>query len=104
MDAPNYTCNHSLVQNHIWLCGNIIVADELKSIVKETYIGHMDLYDAQKEMREHCISKYGTDFYEKSADAIMFIIENEYCNAEREKLPLFDRESYEYDMRTGRVY
>lgn len=104
MIEPNYVSNHSLMENKVQICGNIELEKTLKLIVKEKCINFVDLYEAQEIMRRYCVDNYGTDFYEKNAEAILFILENEYCNIERIKLPLFDMKRYLEDIQNGTIY
>ena len=39
------------------------------------------------------------EWYEKSGEAVNFVIENEYAHAERTSLPAFDMKQYEKDMK-----
>ena len=72
--------------------------------LQENPINNIELYEAQQKMREYCISNYGEEFYERSADAIAFIVENEYCHTERSNNPCTDIKQYEEDMRLGALY
>lgn len=104
MIDPNYTCNYSLMENKVYIHGNVELASTLARVVKEKYISNVDLYEAQESMRSYCIDTYGSDFYKNNAEAISFIIENEYCHAEREKLPHFGKKRYQEDKQKGIMY
>lgn len=104
MLAPNYITAHSLIDNKVQVHGNIEFASWLSDFVKEKCIKHCNLYEAQEIVREYCISTYCEDFYEKNAEAINFIVENEYCHKERNRFPIFDKRQYEEDMRSGILY
>lgn len=104
MFEPNYICNHSLMEGQVLIHGNVELASSLEKYIIENYIGTVELYEAQQKVREYCISSYGEGFYEKSADAIAFIVENAYCNAERSNNPYTDIKRYEEDMRLGVLY
>lgn len=104
MFSPDYLCPHSLMDNKVKMQGNIDLASSLSCMVRQKYIGSVDLYNAQEALRNYCIDTYGTEFYEKNAEAISFIVENEYCNKEREERPFFDKKRYEEDMQNGVMY
>ncbi len=104
MVAPDYICNLSLMNGHVYLHGNLKLVGELEKIIKKECISAMDLYHAQEMIRNYCIKNYGSEFYHKSEEAIMFLVENEYCNLERQEIPYFDKERYEEDLRSGVMY
>lgn len=104
MFEPNYLCNYSLIENKVQMQGNVALASALAEHVKRNYVNNIELYEAQQKMREYCISNYGEEFYERSADAISFIVENEYCHTERSNNPCTDIKQYEEDMRLGALY
>lgn len=99
-------CSKSLVDNKVQIHGNIDLANTLKNLIKEKCIGCVDLYKAQDIIRDYCVDNYGMNFYKNNAEAINFLIENEYCNLERSKLPFFDidAETYKENMKKGVMY
>lgn len=104
MFEPNYECNYSLMESQVQIRGNVELASTLRKWVRKNCTNFTELYEAQQKMREYCISNYGEEFYERSAEAIAFIVENEYCNIERSNNPYTDIKRYEEDMRLGVLY
>ena len=50
------------------------------------------LYEAQGTIVKSFAEKYGNQWYQKSAEAVNYIIENEYATVERQRTSLqFDR-------------
>ena len=99
-----YDYNKSLVDDKVKIHGNIKLVAKLKRIIKDSCVNHMGLYEAQDFIKNCCIDKYGIDFYEKNAEAIMFILENEYCTAERIKHPLFDVDSCLSNIKSNTMF
>lgn len=62
------------------------------------------LYAAQEHIKTILIDKYGTEWYERSGEAINYIIENKYCDKERARNPLFDKEQYDFDVTHSVLY
>lgn len=104
MVEPNYICDCSLMEDKVQIHGNVELAEVLKGIIKKYCIGFRELYESQEFMRNYCIGAYGADFYEKNAEAVQYIVENEYCHKERKNIPVFDMKQYEEDIRNGVVY
>lgn len=104
MIDPEYTCNYSLIDNKVQIHGNLEFASWLSSFIREKCINDCDLYEAQELIRKYCVSTFSQDFYIKNAEAINFIIENEYCHKERERLPVFDMQRYKQDLLEGALY
>ena len=104
MFGLDYVVRSSSVDYVSKLHGNLELADNLRELVKQKYVNVCDLYTAQEEIKEYCIKQYGTDFYEQSGAAINYIIENEYCNKEREINGILDKERYIFDMECGVLY
>ena len=104
MNTPNYWCNLSLVENKIQVHGNVELAKDLIAMIRKKCIGSFELYEAQEYIHNYCVDTYGANFYEKSSEAIQYIVENEYCHIERNKQPAFDMKQYEKDMRSGVMY
>ena len=103
-DSYDYICNYSLMDGKVYILGNVDLAKLLENLVKERCIGIFDLYEAQDMIRDYCIEIYGESFYYKNAEAIQFIVENEYCHLERKLNPIFDKFKYEEDIRRGTLY
>ena len=55
-------------------------------------------------MKTILIDKYGTEWYERSGEAINYIVENKYCSKERAENPLFDKEQYNFDVTHSVLY
>lgn len=104
MFEPDYVVHSSLIGNVSELHGNLELADNLRALVKQKYVNVSDLYTAQEEINEYCIKQYGADFYERSGAAINYIIENEYCNKERENNGILDKERYAFDRECRALY
>lgn len=101
MVGPEYI---SLVENKTKVMGNIELANQIAKIVR-FYISHgKDLYETQSKIKTALVNKFGIDWYEKSGEAINFIIENEFAHKERENLPFFDNRQYEANMKNGVMY
>ena len=92
------------MENKAQIHGNVELAAKLRLIVREKCINSFDLYEAQDFIKSYCADTYGFEFYDKSSEAIQYIVENESCNIERNKQPLFDMQKYKEDMRSGVLY
>ena len=92
-------------------CGMEIIVFGDASLVQDIIITsrdsiekNIDLYTAQERIKDNLIFLHGKEWYEKSAEAINFLIENEYCTAEREKQPFFDSRTYEKQINSCAMY
>ena len=62
----------------------------------------MDLYQAQESVIKKVKDAFGESWYEENAEAVNFLIENNYANALRKEQPFYDAEElYEYNHRTA---
>lgn len=104
MVAPNYTYSLSLVDNRTSLQGNIELAHKIEKMAQTFIERGKDLYQAQDEIKSLLIKDFGCEWYEKSGEAVNFIIENEYAHDERESIPLFDARAYEEDIKRNVLY
>lgn len=104
MISPDYICSKSLVENKVFVKGNYIFANEVEFLATEYCKLGLDLYTAQDKVKDTVCNKYGQDYYDKSTEAITYIVENVYCNEERRELPFFDKERYSYDKTHGVMY
>ena len=104
MISPNYMCFTSLMDNKIRIMGNVEYANKIAEMTKKYLRQGLNLYDTQEKIRNHIFEKLGVDWYEKSGEAVNFIIENEYANAERMVLPVFDARRYEEDQKSNIIY
>ena len=69
--------------------------------VKEAIENQKDLYQAQESIILKVKDSFGESWYEKNAEAVNFLIENNYANALRKEQPFYDAEElYEYNHRT----
>ena len=66
--------------------GNHKVEHEIKELTTDCIAHKLDLYTAQSKIKESIIEKYGADFYDKSAEAINFIIEGTYSDYQDNRL------------------
>ena len=80
------------------------LASKIEKMVREECVKQFDLYEAIEYMRNYCVNTYGEEFYNKNAEAISFLIENEYCNQERQQIPYFDKKQYDEDMKSSILY
>ena len=86
------TCRTSLMGNKCSLEGN---SDKIKCVqdfIRTNCIEKMDLYEAADETKKFCIETYGEAFWIKSSEAITFLVEDAYCDVERNNHPLFDHD------------
>lgn len=74
-----------LISNYI-VKGNYKVQKEIKELTEKHISDKVNLYDAQSNIKECIIEKYGTEFYHKSAEAINFIIEAVYSDNQRDRM------------------
>lgn len=84
--------------------GNIELANKIKEMAKVYLKQGKDLYEAQEKFKTLLLKELGLEWYEKSGEAVNFIVENEFSDAERASLPTFDIKQYEKDMREGVIY
>ena len=93
-----------MLNKHVKIQGNTELANKIEKMVQEECIGKFNLYKALEYIRDYCINTYGEEFYNKNAEAISFLVENEYCNKERQQNPLFDKKQYNKDMDFNTLY
>lgn len=70
---------------------------------KEKLMGNLEAAGLIENMAFECI-KNDTEWYERSGEAINYIVENKYCDKERVRNPLFDKEQYDFDTTHGVLY
>ena len=95
---------HSLVENKTKVMGNVELADTIKALAQSCIKQRKDLYQAQEEIKSALIKDFGLEWFEKSGEAVNFIIENEYAHYERLSLPAFDMAQYRKDLKLGVMY
>ena len=93
MIEPDYTINHSLVESATIVMGNLEFANRIREFARKS-CNEVDLYSSQERFKRDIEEENGIDFYETYGDAINYIIENEYCNMERQRLPYLDDRYY----------
>lgn len=104
MFAPTYLHSISLVSGSTKIMGNLELANKIEKLTREYITQGKNLYQSQESIKAILIKEYGDEWYNKSGEAINYIIENEYANIERKKSPIFDKKQYEYDMKHGVLY
>ena len=96
MFSPEYLRRTSLLNGKEKLMGNLEVAGLIENMAFEC-IKNVELYDAQEQIKTALLNKYGAEWYERNGEAVNYIIENKYCDKERVRNPLFDKEQYDFD-------
>ena len=104
MFSPEYLRQTSLLNGKEKLMGNLEVAGLIENMAFECIKNDIELYDAQEQIKAILINKYGAEWYERSGETINYIIENRYCDKERTRNPLFDKEQYDFDVTHGVLY
>lgn len=104
MFSPEYLRRTSLLNGKEKLMGNLEVAGLIENMAFECIKNDIGLYAAQEQIKTILIDKYGTEWYERSREAINYIVENKYCDKERARNPLFDKEQYNFDVTHSVLY
>ena len=104
MFPPEYFRHTSHLNGKVKTIGNTEVAELIDNITLEYIKNHIELYAAQEQIKTTLINKYGVEWYERSGEAINYIIENKYSDAERAKNPVFDKEQYDFDVTHNVLY
>ena len=104
MFSLEYLRRTSLLNGKEKLMGNLEAAGLIENMAFECIKNDIDLYAAQEQIKAILIDKYGTEWYERSGEAINYIVENKYCDKERVRNPLFDKEQYDFDTTHGVLY
>lgn len=104
MSSPEYFRQTSLLNGKENLMGNLEAAGLIENMAFECIKNDIDLYTAQEQIKTILIDKYGTEWYERSGEAINYIVENKYCSKERAENPLFDKEQYNFDVTHSVLY
>lgn len=97
MFSLEYLRRTSLLNGKEKLMGNTEVAGLIENMAFEYIKNDVELYDAQEQIKIALINKYGAEWYERSEEAVNYIVENKYCDKERARNPLFDKEQYDFD-------
>lgn len=104
MFSPEYFRQTSLLNGKENLMGNLEVAGLIENMAFECIKNDVELYDAQEQIKTVLINKYGAEWYERSEEAVNYIVENKYCDEERVRNPLFDKEQYNFDVTHSVLY
>lgn len=62
--------------------GNDEAIKVVQELTRQEIAKGTHLYDAQNSIKTILLEKYGEQWYDKSAEAVQFIIEDTYCDAE----------------------
>lgn len=104
MFSPEYLRQTSLLNGKEKLMGNLEVAGLIENMAFECIKNDIGLYAAQEQIKTILIDKYGTEWYKRNREAINYIVENKYCDKERARNPLFDKEQYNFDVTHSVLY
>lgn len=85
MIPPIEAVSRSLARDVYQLRGNSNIIELVEEISRSYAKNGMNLYMAQDEVKEILCDEYGASWYDKSAEAVMCIVENVYADREREK-------------------
>lgn len=75
----------STLENKFQINGNLTIVHELENLSLKYAIDDISLYDAQEKIKQYLSEKYSSEWYDKSAEAVQFIIEEKYSKIERER-------------------
>ena len=104
MFPPDYFRQTSFLNGKVKIMGNTELAELIENTALECIRNNVELYAAQEQIKIVLINKYGTEWYERSGEAVNYIIENKYCDAERAKNPVLDKKQYEFDRTNNVLY
>lgn len=104
MFPPDYFKQTSLLDGKVKIMGNTELAELIENTALECIRNNVELYAAQEQIKIVLINKYGTEWYERSGEAVNYIIENKYCDAERAKNPVLDKKQYDFDITNNVLY
>ncbi len=85
MIQPIEAVSHSLTRNVYRMHGNPEIIEVVEQISRSYAKNGMSLYEAQDEVKEILSNEYGASWYDKSAEAVMCIVENTYADQERKE-------------------
>lgn len=92
MYTPFESISISTTEHLYRLHGDASLINEIKKAACACINDGFSLYEAQGTIVNSLAEKYGNHWYQKSAEAVNYIIENEYATAERQRTSLqFDR-------------
>lgn len=104
MFPPDYFRQISFLNGKVKIMGNTELAELIENTALECIRNNVELYAAQEQIKIVLINKYGTEWYERSGEAVNYIIENKYCDAERAKNPVLDKKQYDFDITNNVLY
>ena len=104
MFPPDYFRQTSFLNGKVKIMGNTELAELIENTALESIRNNVELYAAQEQIKIVLINKYGTEWYERSGEAVNYIIENKYCDAERAKNPVLDKKQYDFDITNNVLY
>lgn len=104
MFPPDYFKQTSFLNGKVKIMGNTELAELIENTALECIRNNVELYAAQEQIKIVLINKYGTEWYERSGEAVNYIIENKYCDAERAKNPVLDKKQYDFDITNNVLY
>lgn len=104
MFPPDYFKQTSLLDGKVKIKGNTELAELIENMALECIKNDIELYDAQEQIKTFLINKYGVEWYERSGEAVNYIVENKYCDAERARNSVFDKKKYNFDITHNVLY
>ena len=104
MFPPDYFRQTSFLNGKVKIMGNTELAELIENTALECIRNNVELYAAQEQIKIVLINKYGTEWYERSGEAVNYIIENKYCDAERAKNPVLDKKQHDFDITNNVLY
>lgn len=104
MFPPDYFRQTSFLNGKVKIMGNTELAELIENTALECIRNNVELYAAQEQIKTFLINKYGVEWYERSGEAVNYIVENKYCDAERARNPVFDKKKYNFDITHNVLY
>ena len=104
MFPPEYFKQTSLLNGKVEIKGNTELAELIENMALECIKNDIELYDAQEQIKAILVNRYGIEWYERSGEAVNYIIENKYCDAERARNPVFNKKRYDFDITHNVLY
>jgi len=104
MFAPDYYITSSVLAKLSTIHGSREFIDEIERFVCNEIDSGTDLYETQDKISAYLKSKYGSAWFNKSVEAVMFLVETAYASDFNQKHPILDKEQWENDMKSGIMY
>ena len=79
----NDVWSFSTGSNRIQMQGNAKIIQEIRNLANDAISKKISLYEAQENIKKYLCEKYGNVWYEKSGEAVQYIIEDAYSSAMR---------------------